>query len=78
MNDLQIFNYGEVPVRTIVKDGEPWWVAKDVCEVLVKPTEIGLCKLWMLMKRGIRKLIPLVANKKWRLLMNPAFTNCFL
>ena len=33
MNDLQIFNYGEVPVRTIVKDGEPWWVAKDVCEV---------------------------------------------
>lgn len=34
MNDLQIFNYGEVPVRTIVKDGEPWWVLKDVCQVL--------------------------------------------
>lgn len=31
MNDLQIFNYGEVPVRTIVTDGEPWWVLKDVC-----------------------------------------------
>ena len=34
MNDLQIFNYGEVPVRTIVTDGEPWWVLKDVCQVL--------------------------------------------
>lgn len=33
MNDLQIFNYGEVPVRTIVTDGEPWWVLKDVCSV---------------------------------------------
>ena len=34
MNDLQIFNYGAVPVRTIVKDGEPWWVLADVCRVL--------------------------------------------
>lgn len=34
MNDLQIFNYGEVPVRTIITDGEPWWVLKDVCQVL--------------------------------------------
>ena len=33
MNDLQIFNneeFGEV--RTITKDGEPWFVGKDVCE----------------------------------------------
>lgn len=30
----QIFNYQEKQVRTVVKDGEPWFVAKDVCEVL--------------------------------------------
>ena len=35
MNELQkVFNYGESPVRTIVKDEEVWFVAKDVCEVL--------------------------------------------
>lgn len=34
MNDLQIFNYNGNKVRTIQKDGEPWWVPKDVCEVL--------------------------------------------
>ena len=34
MNDLQIFNYNGNEVRTIQKDGEPWWVLKDVCEVL--------------------------------------------
>lgn len=34
MNELQIFNYNGSEVRTIQKDGEPWWVLKDVCEVL--------------------------------------------
>jgi anti-repressor protein len=34
MNNLQIFNYNGNEVRTIQKDGEPWWVLKDVCGVL--------------------------------------------
>lgn len=34
MNDIQIFQYQDKTVRTIQKDGEPWWVLKDVCEVL--------------------------------------------
>lgn len=34
MNELQIFNYHDKPIRTIERDGEIWWVLKDVCEVL--------------------------------------------
>ena len=35
MNELQkVFNYGESPVRTVVKSEEVWFVAKDVSEVL--------------------------------------------
>lgn len=34
MDNLQIFNYGEIPVRTVLLDGEPWWVLVDVCRVL--------------------------------------------
>lgn len=34
MNQLQIFNYQAKEVRTVIKNGEPWFVAKDVCEVL--------------------------------------------
>lgn len=34
MNDLQIFNYGTASVRTVDQNGEPWFVLKDVCEVL--------------------------------------------
>lgn len=33
-NEMTIFNYGMNEVRTIVKDGAPWFVAKDVADVL--------------------------------------------
>ena len=32
--NVTIFNYGFNKVRTIVRDGEPWFVLKDVCDVL--------------------------------------------
>ena len=34
MNKLTIFNYEGNNVRTILKEGSPWWVLKDVCAVL--------------------------------------------
>mgnify|MGYP004656331089 CR=1 FL=1 len=34
MNELQIFNYNTHQVRTVERDGEPWFVLKDVCAVL--------------------------------------------
>ena len=34
MNELQIFNYNGNEVRAIQKDGETWWVLKDVCGIL--------------------------------------------
>jgi hypothetical protein len=34
MNEIQVFNYESREVRTVFKDGEPWWALKDVCEVL--------------------------------------------
>ena len=30
----QVFNFGDYQVRTVTKEGEPWFVAKDVCSVL--------------------------------------------
>ncbi len=34
MNELKVFEYGTQQVRTVSKDGEPWFVAKDVCDIL--------------------------------------------
>jgi anti-repressor protein len=34
MNELQIFDYGSGEIRTVMIDGEPWFVAKDIAEAL--------------------------------------------
>lgn len=34
MSQLQVFSFNNAEVRTIVRDGEPWWIAADVCAVL--------------------------------------------
>lgn len=34
MSNIQVFVYNESQVRTIQKDGQTWWVLKDVCAVL--------------------------------------------
>lgn len=33
-SELQVFNYKDTVVRTVERDGEVWFVAKDVCDVL--------------------------------------------
>lgn len=40
-NRIQVFDFNERAVRCILKNSEPWWVAKDVCDVLGlgNPTE---------------------------------------
>lgn len=34
MSEIKIWNYDNSEIRTIEKDGEPWWVLSDVCKVL--------------------------------------------
>ena len=33
-NKLQCFAYNDKVVRTVEKDGEPWWVLRDICAAL--------------------------------------------
>jgi anti-repressor protein len=33
-NALKVFEFDGSRVRVVEKDGQPWWVAKDVCDVL--------------------------------------------
>ncbi|CAJ1315959.1 ORF6C domain-containing protein [Paenibacillus nuruki] len=34
MNQLQVFQFNQNQVRIVLKDGQPWWIAKDICEIL--------------------------------------------
>lgn len=41
MTALDVFTYADQPVRTVLVDGEPWFVANDVCAVvgIAKPRD---------------------------------------
>ena len=46
MNQLKMFNFENNSVRLIRKNGEPWFVAKDVCDVLeIRNTSQALQRL---------------------------------
>ncbi|TWK08625.1 hypothetical protein CHCC20442_4338 [Bacillus licheniformis] len=46
MNDLQVFGFKENEMRTIILNDEPWFVAKDVCDILeIKNTTQAVSKL---------------------------------
>ena len=34
MNELQVFNFDELPVRTVEIDNDPYFVGKDVADIL--------------------------------------------
>lgn len=34
MSQVSVFNFKDAAVRTVVVDGDPWWIAKDVCSIL--------------------------------------------
>lgn len=56
MNELQIFAYEGVNVRTVTIDGEPYFVGKDVAEVLGYKDTVNALKLHC---RGVVKCHPL-------------------
>ncbi len=36
---LSIFKFNDIEVRTVIEEGKPWWVARDVCNVLAIANE---------------------------------------
>ena len=44
MNELQNFNFNNLPVRTVLIDDEPWFVGKDVAEILGYKDTFGAIK----------------------------------
>ena len=46
-NEISVFNYDKNKVRTIIRNGELWFVLKDVCEILGRL----LCRIdWRMMR----------------------------
>lgn len=59
MNDLQIFDYNGTPLRTVEKDGELWWVLKDVCGVLGIVDHVSVSRRLDDDEKGVGQILPL-------------------
>lgn len=59
MNELQVFSYNGSQVRTVEKNGQFWWVLKDVCEILQLDSPH---KVAARLDEDERNLIPLIDN----------------
>lgn len=56
-NALQVFTYNNNEVRTVAKDGEIWYVAKDVCDILdIQNSNDTVRKMLDDDEKGIEKL----------------------
>lgn len=65
MTNIQIFKYQSNEVRTVEMNGEPWFVLKDVCEVLGVGNNRMVADRLDADEKGSARLTPLVANRKW-------------
>ena len=64
MNKVTIFKYEENKlVRTMSINDEPWFVLKDVCDVLGLSTAAWFLTAWMTMKRGSVRFTPLAVRR---------------
>lgn len=59
MNEISIFHFQGSEVRTVVIDGEPWFVGKDVCRVLRYADTVNAMKQHC---RGVAKYHPIIDN----------------
>ena len=55
-SDLELFKYNDTPVRTIVEDSEPWFVASDVANVLGSESASRIARMADDEDRGFHKV----------------------
>ena len=78
MNEMQIFTYNETPVRTVMKDGEPWFVLKDVCEVLGVVNDRNVSARLDEDEKGVYQMDTLGGTQKMAIINEPGLYNVIL
>lgn len=78
MNDLKIFNYQENEVRTIIKDGEPWWVLTDVCKALELTTPAKVAERLDEDEKGMSKVHTLGGEQEMTIINESGLYNVIL
>lgn len=69
-NEITIFNYEAKEVRTVEKNGEPWFVLKDICEVLELSTPKRVAERLDIDEVSLTHVIDSIGRKQETLIIN--------
>jgi anti-repressor protein len=71
MTTLQLFNYGTQEVRTVLVDGEPWFVAADVARILGYSATAAMTRRLDEDDKGVRVLHTLGGDQEMVIITEP-------
>ena len=75
MNDLTVFDYNDMPIRTIQKDSEVWWVLVDICRVLELTTPAKVAERLEDDEKGVNEIHTLGGNQNVTIINEPGLYN---
>lgn len=78
MNELQVFNYGDTPIRTVEREDGVWWVLKDVCTALNITDHISVTRRLDEDEKGVGQILTPGGTQEMSLVNEPGLYNVIL
>lgn len=78
MNELQVFTYGGNEVRTVQRNGEPWFVLKDVCAILSIGNVADVCARLDTDEKGVGQIDTLGGRQNMNIINESGLYNVIL
>lgn len=78
MNELQVFTYSGNEVRTVKKNGEPWFVLKDVCAILSIGNVADVCARLDTDEKGVGQIDTLGGRQNMNIINESGLYNVIL
>ena len=78
MNELQVFTYSGNEVRTVQKNGEPWFVLKDVCAILSIGNVADVCARLDTDEKGVGQIDTLGGRQNMNIINESGLYNVIL
>jgi len=76
MNDLQVFVFDNQQIRIVDRNGDPWFVAKDVCDILgLENNRDVLAKMLDEDEKGVEKIYTLGGGQEMNIINESGLYN---
>lgn len=78
MTDVQVFNFKHLPVRAVLIEGDPWWVATDVAKALGYRDAANMVRLMDDDEKGTHVVSTIRGNQKVLIITEPGLYSAIM